>query len=428
MAVKSEQVEKNLVKLTFEVTPEKFEEGIKAAYNKNKKRFNIPGFRKGKVTLEVVEKMYGKEVFYDDAINYVLPEAYENAVKEAELAVVGKPEIDVETIKSGENVCFTALVATKPEVKLGDYKGIEIEKIEYNVTDEDINKRLEDVQKKNARIIPVEGRAVQSGDITVIDFEGFSEGKAFEGGKGTNYELEIGSNTFIPGFEDQLIGAEVGKETEVNVTFPEEYHAPALAGKDAVFKVTVHEIKVHEYSEIDDDFASEVSEFDTLEEYKNSLKEEMEKANEQRAKTEIENAVIKKVVENSEMDIPEPMIKEQIDVLIQDMAQRLMYQGLNLKSYMQHAGLTREGLENQFRDQAVHRIEASLVLEAIGKAENIEVNPEEVEAHIKKTAEAYKMEFDKLKELIRPEEMKSIEEETLIEKTVTMLVNNAVMK
>lgn len=428
MAVKSEQVEKNLVKLTFEVTPEKFEEGIKAAYNKNKSKFSIPGFRKGKVTLEVIQKMYGKEVFYDDAINYVLPDAYENAVKEAELEVVGRPEIDVEDIKDGENVVFTALVATKPDVVLGNYKGIEIEKVEYNVTDEDVQKRLEDVQKRNARIVPVEDRSVQSGDITVIDFEGFSDGEAFAGGKGENYELEIGSNTFIPGFEDQLIGAEIGKEVDVNVTFPEEYHAPALAGKDATFKVTVHEIKVRELADLDDDFASEVSEFDTLEEYKNSIKEEMEKSNEQRAAVEIENAVMEKVVEGSEMDIPEPMIKEQIEFLIQDMAQRLMYQGLNLNSYMQHAGLTREALENQFRDQAVRQIQGSLVLEAIQKAENLEVNPEEVEDHIKEVAESYKMEFDKLKELIRPEEMKTIEKEALIKKTMAILVNNAVMK
>lgn len=428
MAVKSEQVEKNLVKLTFEVAPEKFEEGIKAAYNKNKRRFNIPGFRKGKVSLEVVEKMYGREVFYDDAINYVLPEAYENAVKEAELDVVGKPEIDVDDIKKGENVCFTALVALKPEVKLGDYKGIEIEKIEYNVTDEDVEEWLKNEQKKNARIVPVEDRAVQNGDITVIDFEGFSDGKAFEGGKGTNYELEIGSNTFIPGFEDQLIGAELEKEIDVNVTFPEEYHAPALAEKDATFKVTVHEIKTREYSEIDDDFASEVSEFDTLEEYKNSIRESLKKENEQKANNEIENAVLEKVVENAEMDIPEPMIKEQIEIFIQEMSQRLMYQGLNLKSYMQQAGLTREALENQFRQPAIQKIERSLVVEAVQKAENVEVNPEEVEAHIKEVAEAYNMDFDKMKDLIRPEEMKSIEQETLIKKTVTMLVNNAVMK
>ncbi len=428
MAVKSEQVEKNLVKLTFEVSPERFDEGIKAAYNKNKKKFSIPGFRKGKVSLAVIEKMYGREVFYDDAINYVLPEAYENAIKEAALEVVGKPEIDVEEIKEGENVSFTALVATKPEVILGDYKGIEIDKVEYNVTDEDINARLEEVQKKNARIISVEDRPVKDGDITVIDFEGFSDGKAFEGGKGEGYELEIGSGTFIPGFEEQLVGAEIDKETEVNVTFPEEYHAPALAGKDAVFKVTVHEIKERELADIDDDFASEVSEFDTLEEYKNSIRAEMEKANEQRAKAEIEDKVMAKVIENADMDIPEPMIKEQIDLLIQDWARRMSYQGLDVNDYIKRAGITKEMLDEQFRARALNLVKGSLILEALQKAENIEANPEEIEDYMKETAESYRMELDKFKELISDEEMKFMEKDVLARKTMAMLVNHAVMK
>jgi len=428
MAVKTEQVEKNLVKLTFEIEADKFEEGIKAAYNKNKRKFNIPGFRKGKVTLEVIEKVYGAEVFYDDALNYALPEAYDNAVKEAGIDAVGRPEIDVDEIKKGENIQVTALAATKPEVKLGDYKGIEIDKIEYNVTDEDIQKRLEDEQKKNARIVPVEDRAVQNGDITIIDFEGFENGKAFAGGKGENYELEIGSNTFIPGFEDQLIGAEIDKEVEVNVTFPEEYHAPALAGKPAVFKVIVHEIKTREYADIDDDFASEVSEFDTLDEYKQSIRKELEEANERKAKSEIENAVMEKVVGNAEMDIPEPMIKEQTEMLIQDMAQRMAYQGMDFRAYLKYNGLTRDALEAQFRDQAIRYIQSRLVLEAVQKAENIEVNPEEVDDHIREVAEVYKMEFDKLKDQIGEDEMEAIKKDVLNKKTVNMLINHAVMK
>ena len=276
MAVKSEQVEKNLVKLTFEVSREKFEEGINNSYKKNKSKFNIPGFRKGKVTKAIIEKYYTEAVFYDDAINYVLPDAYDAAVKESGLDVVARPEIDVEEIKAGEPVVFTALVTTKPEVTLGTYKGIKVEKIENNVTDEDVDKEIEAARARNARVISVEDRAVENGDIAVIDFEGFCDGVAFEGGKGENYELEIGSNTFIPGFEDQVIGAEIDKEIDVNVTFPEEYHSAELAGKPAVFKVTVHAIKVKELPELDDDFASEVSEFETFAEYKDSVKKKLE--------------------------------------------------------------------------------------------------------------------------------------------------------
>ncbi len=305
MAVKNEQVEKNLVKLTFEVSAEDFAKAINSVYRKNAKKFNIPGFRKGKAPRAVIEKYYTEAVFYDDAINSVLPEAYDAAVKEAGLDVVARPEIDVEEIKKGEPVVFTALVTTKPEVKLGDYKGIEVEKIEYNVTDEDVQKDLEAAQKKNARLITVDDRAIENGDIAVIDFEGFVDGVAFDGGKGDDYELEIGSGTFIPGFEDQLIGAKTDDLVDVNVKFPEEYHAENLKGKDAVFKVKVNEIKVRELPELNDDFASEVSEFDTLEEYKADVRKKLEEAAENKAKGETETAVGEKGIENAESEIPE---------------------------------------------------------------------------------------------------------------------------
>lgn len=428
MAVKNEQVEKNLVKLTFEVSAEDFEKAINSVYKKNVKKFNIPGFRKGKAPKAVIEKYYSESVFYEDAVNEVLPAAYEAAVKEADLDVVARPEIDLEEIKKGEPVVFTALVTTKPEVKLGDYKGIEVEKIEYNVTDEDVQKDLEAAQTKNARLITVEDRGIENGDIAVIDFEGFVDDVPFDGGKGEDYELEIGSGTFIPGFEDQLVGAKTDDLVDVKVTFPEEYHAENLKGKDAVFKVKVNEIKVRELPELDDDFASEVSEFDTLDEYKADVKKKLEEASENKAKAETENAIINKVVENAEFEIPEAMKEAQIDRLINDFAQRLQYQGINLDMYLQYTGMTMEQLRAQFDQQAIDRLNTSLVLEAVMNAEGIETGPEELELELVDMSKKYNMEIDKLKELISEPEMENLKKDLAIQKTIKMIVDNAVVK
>ncbi len=428
MAVKNEQIEKNLVKLTFDVSAEDFEKAINNVYKKNAKKFNIPGFRKGKAPKAIVEKYYSEAVFYEDAINEVLPKAYGDAVDELKLDVVAKPEIDVEEIKKGEPVVFTALVTTKPDVNLGDYKGIEVEKIEHNVTDEDVQKDIEAAQKKNARIINVDDRSVQEGDIAVIDFEGFVDDVAFDGGKGEDYELEIGSGTFIPGFEEQLVGAEINGDVDVKVTFPEEYHAENLKGKDAVFKVKVKGIKVRELPELDDDFASEVSEFDTLDEYKADVRKKLEEAAENKAKSETENAIIKKVVENAEFEIPEAMKEAQIDRLVNDFAQRIQYQGVDMNMYLQYTGQTMEQLRAQFDEQAVNQINTSLVLEAVMNKEKIEIGPEELEIELAEMAKRYNMEVDKLKELIQEPEMENIKKDLAIQKTIKMIVDNAVVK
>ena len=428
MAVKYEEVEKNLQKLTFEVSAEEFEKAIDRAYIKNKSKFNIPGFRKGKAPKSIVIKNYTKAVFYDDALNDVLPEAYEAALKESGLDVVARPEFDVEEIKDGEPVVFTALVTTRPEVKLGEYKGIEVEKVDYTVSDEDVDKEINSVRERNARVISVDDRAVENGDIAVIDFEGFVDDVAFEGGKGENYELEIGSNTFIPGFEDQIIGAKIDDLIDVNVTFPEEYHSEELKGKPAVFKVKVNEIKVRELPELDDDFASEVSEFDTLAEYKADVRAKLEDKAKEKAESEIKNKVIEKAIENAEFDLPDAMVDAQVDNMINDMAQRLSYQGMSLDMYMQYTGQTVEQMREVYRDQAKKDVSASLVIDAIRKAEGIEVSPEEIEMNLVDMAKKYNMEFDKLKELISEPEMENIEKDMALNKTVEMLANNATVK
>lgn len=428
MAVKSEQVEKNLVKLTFEVSAEDFSKAVNKIYKKNVSKINIPGFRKGKVPKNVVEKYYGENVFYEDAINEVLPTAYEAALKDSEIDAVARPEIDVDDIKKGEPVVFTALVTTKPEVTLGDYKGIEIEKIEYNVTEEDIDKDIEATQKKNARIINIDDRAVENGDIANIDFEGFVDDVAFDGGKGEEYDLEIGSGTFIPGFEEQVIGANIGDEIEVKVTFPEEYHSEALAGKEAVFKVKVHEIKTRELPELDDDFASEVSEFDTMIDFRNSVKERLEEDAKNKAVSETENAVVEKVIENAEVDIPEAMVEMQVERQLNQFAQRLSYQGLNIDDYMKYTGTNIEMLKEQYKPAAEKQVRGSLVLEAVMNAEGIEAGPEEIELHLVDMSKQYNMEIDKLKELLGDAEMENIKKDLAINKTITMLVNNAIVK
>ena len=428
MAVKYEEVEKNLQKLTFEVSAEEFEKAIDRAYIKNKSKFNIPGFRKGKAPKSIVIKNYTKAVFYDDALNDVLPEAYEAALKESGLDVVARPEFDVEEIKDGEPVVFTALVTTRPEVKLGEYKGIEVEKVDYTVSDEDVDKEINSVREKNARMISVDDRAVESGDIAVIDFEGFVDDVAFEGGKGENYELEIGSNTFIPGFEDQIIGAKIDDLIDVNVTFPDEYHSEELKGKSAVFKVKVNEIKVRELPELDDDFASEVCEFDTLAEYKADVRAKLEDKAKEKAESEIKNKVIEKAIENAEFDLPDAMVDAQVDNMINDMAQRLSYQGMSLDMYMQYTGQTVDQMREVYRDQAKKDVSASLVIDAIRKAEGIEVSPEEIEMNLVDMAKKYNMELDKLKELISEPEMENMEKDMALNKTVEMLANNATVK
>ncbi|MDO4618307.1 MAG: trigger factor [Clostridia bacterium] len=428
MAVKTEQVEKNLVKVVFEVSAEDFEAAIKKVYAKNAKKYSVPGFRKGKVPRSVIEKYYTEAVFYDDAINLVLPEAYENAIKEADLEPVARPDLDVDEIVSGKPVVFTALVTTKPEVKLGDYKGIEIEKIEHTVSDEDVDNEIENVRKRNARLIPVEDRAAENGDIATIDFEGFQDGKAFEGGKGEGFDLELGSGSFIPGFEEQLIGKNAGDDVEVNVTFPTEYHAADLAGKDAMFKVKIHELKVKEYPELDDNFADEVSEFETFAEYKADVKAKLEKKAEDQTKTETENAIVEKVCENAEVEIPAAMIEAQADNMIQDFAQRLQYQGMSLDMYMQYTGSTPEAFREGFKPQAEKQAKTMLVLEAVMKAENLDVTDEEVNDKIAEMAKMYNMEIDKLNEYMNDAEKESIANDIKMSKTVDLLVNNAKVK
>ena len=425
MAVKSEQVEQNLVKLTFEVSSEEFEKAINTAYAKNAKKYSVPGFRKGKVPKSVIEKYYTEAVFYDDAVNSVLPDAYEAALSEAGIEPAARPEFDVEDIKKGEPVVFTALVTTKPEVELGEYIGIKIPKIEHNVSEADVENEIKVTQEKNARLIPADGKKIKKGNIVTIDFLGSVDGEEFEGGKGENYDLEIGSNTFIPGFEDQLVGKKAGDEVDVKVTFPEEYHAPDLAGKDALFKVKIHENKVRELPEINDDFASEVSEFDTLEEYKNSIRERLEKAASDKVKTETENAVVDKATEGAKVEIPEAMVLEQCERMVQDFAQRLQYQGLDINQYMKYTGSDIEQMKESFKPQAEKQIKTTLVLEAISKKENISVTDEEVNDKICEMAKQYNMEADKLKELMQDKDIENLKEEISMNKVIDMLVNKA---
>ncbi len=423
--IKNEQIEKNTVKLTIGVDKETFEKAVDKAYKKNVKQITIPGFRKGKAPRKIIEKYYGEGVFYEDAVNFVCPEAYEYAVKEAGIEPVDRPEIDIETIGGEEDLVLTATVTVKPEVTLGEYKGIKCEKTVYETKDEDVDAEIKANAEKSARLVSVEDRAVQMGDITVIDFEGFTDGVAFEGGKGTNHTLEIGSGQFIPGFEDQLVGAEIGVETEVNVTFPEQYHSEELKGKPAVFKVTVKEIKVKELPELDDDFAKDVSEFDTFEAYKNSIKEKLDKSNEARTKAEFENKLVEAVCENAEIDIPQCMIDNRIEDLIREFGYRLSSQGLNMEQYMQITGATADTFKEQFKDQATAQVKSSLVLEKIVKLENIEVTEEDVEKELQTMADMYGMELDKVKTLIGDNEKESMKEDLKMKKAVELIAENA---
>ncbi|WP_432627635.1 trigger factor [Brotaphodocola sp.] len=425
MSLQVEKLEKNMAKLTVEVSAEQFEKALTASYNKNKNRFNIPGFRKGKAPQAMVEKMYGVGVLYEDAIEEALDATYGDAVKESGLEIVSRPEIGVEQIEKGKPFIYTATVAVKPEVTLGEYKGVEVEGAKADVTDEDVQNELKKVQEQNSRLVAVEDRPVADGDQTVIDFEGFVDGTPFEGGKAEDYTLVIGSHSFIDTFEDQLVGKNAGDEVEVNVTFPEEYHAKELAGKPAVFKVKIKEIKSKELPELNDEFASEVSEFETLDAYKEDLQKKLAETKEKQASAENENKVVQKVVDNATMDIPAPMVDQQVTNMINDYARRMQSQGLSLDQYLQFTGTTLDQLKDQMKPQAESRIRARLVLEAVAKAENIGVSEETVEAELKKMAETYKMEVEQVKNIMGEDGLKQMKEDMAVQEAADFLVAQA---
>lgn len=425
MSVQVEKLEKNMAKLTVEVSAEDFKAAIKKAFNKNKNRFSIPGFRKGKAPQAMIEKMYGEGVFYEDAADEAINASYAEAMKESGLDIVSRPEVTIEKIGKDEPFVYSALVAVKPEVTLGQYKGVEVEKADASVSAEDVEAELKKVQEQNARLLTVEDRGVEDGDQTVIDFEGFVDGKGFEGGKAEDYPLTIGSHSFIDTFEEQLIGKQIGEECEVNVTFPTEYHAADLAGKPATFKVTVKEIKVKELPELNDEFASEVSEFDTLDEYKKDVEKKLAEKKEIEANSKNEDAVVAKVVENASMEIPDKMIDAQAENMVQDMARRMQSQGLSLDMYLKYTGMTVEQMKEQARPDAEKRIRTRLVLEAVAQAENIQISDEKVDEEVAKMAEAYKMEVDKLKSYMSESDIKQMKEDLAVQQAVDLLVAEA---
>lgn len=426
MSVQIEKQEKNMAKLTIEVSAEEFGAALEKAYQKNKAKINVPGFRKGKAPRKMIEKMYGAGIFYEDAANIVIPEAYSKAAKECGEEIVSQPEIGVTQIEEGKAFIFTAEVALKPAVVLGDYKGLEVEKSVVEVTDEEVEKEVNKERENNSRMIDVDDRAVEKGDMIKLDFDGSVDGVPFEGGKAENYPLTIGSGSFIPGFEDQLIGAKIGEEVEVSVTFPEEYHAAELKGKPAVFKCKVNEIKVKELPEADDEFAKDVSEFDTMDEYKADIRSKLTEKKEAQAKREKQNKAVEKAVANAQMDIPDAMVTEQVRRMADDFARRLQSQGLTVDQYMQFTGMTADKLLDQMRPEALKRIQNSLVLEAIAKTENIEVGDEKVDEEIAKMAAAYKMEADKLKELMGDAEKEQMKADLAIQAAVEMIADAAV--
>lgn len=425
MSLQVEKLENNTAKLTIEVPAEEFDKAIQAAYQKNKNKFNVPGFRKGKVPYAMVEKMYGAGVFYEEAANELIPDAYANAAAESELEIVARPEINVTQIEKGKSFIFEAEVTLKPEIKLGKYKGVKVEAMDTTVTDEDVAAELDKVKEQNARLVAADDKAVEDGDQTTIDFEGFVDGVAFEGGKGEDYPLTIGSHSFIDTFEEQLIGKKVGEEVEVNVTFPEQYQAKELAGKPAMFKVTIKEIKVKEYPELDDDFAQDVSEFDTLDEYKADIKKNLEEKKAQEAEADKESKVIEAIVNDSEMDIPEKMIEAQCQQMVEEFAQNIAMQGISFDQYMQFTGTTVDQLTEQVKPQAEARVQSSLVLEAIVKAEKIEASDEEFDEEIKRMAERYQMEADKVNELLSDDDKKNIRAGICARKAAKLVVEKA---
>ncbi len=428
MSVQVEKLEKSMAKLTIEVSAEEFNAAIDKAYKKNRNRIAMPGFRKGKAPRAMIEKMYGAGIFYEDAANIIIPDAYENAAKESELEIVSQPEIAVEQIEKDKTFIFTATVATKPEVTLGDYKGIEVEKKTAEVTDEELTAEIDRVRESNSRMITVDDRATQDGDTVVIDFDGYVDGEQFQGGKAENYTLVLGSHSFIDNFEDQLVGKNIGDEVEVNVTFPEKYQAEELQGKPAVFKVKINEIKVKELPELDDDFAQDVSDFDTLDEYKNDLKSKLLENKEAALKREKEETVIGKIIDNAQMEIPEPMVDMQTRQMAQEFAQRIQSQGLSLEQYMQFTGMTQQKMLDELKPQALKRIQSRLVLEAVVAAENIEISDEDVNKEIEEMAAMYQMEADKFKELVGDNEKKQISLDLAVQKAVDLVVDSAVEK
>jgi len=426
MSLQVEKLEKNMAKLTVETSAEELENALQKAYLKNRGSIALPGFRKGKAPRKVVEKMYGAGVFYEDAANILIPEAYAKEVEGSELDLVSQPEIDVVQIEAGKPFIFTAEVALKPEVTLGEYKGVEVPKQVIEVTEEEIQAEVDKERENNSRIINVDDRAAAQGDIVVLDYEGFVEGVAFEGGKGENHELTIGSGSFIPGFEEALIGSKIDEDVDVNVIFPEEYQEEKLAGKPAVFKCKVHEIKVKELPEADDDFAKDVSEFDTLDEYMDNIKKDLTEKKEKEAKKAKETAAIEKAVENAEMEVPDPMVAEQVKQMAEDFSRRIQSQGLTIEQYFQFTGMTAEKFMEQMKPEALKRIQNSLVLEAVAKAEDIQASDEKLEEEIVKMAQTYKMEVDKLKELMGDNEINQLKKDLAIQEAVALISEAAV--
>ncbi len=419
-----EKLENNTVSFEFSVTPEQFEEAVQKSYKKNVKKINLPGFRKGKAPRVLIEKAYGKEIFYEDAINFVLPDAYDKAVEENGISPVAQPEIDLksEQIDPAQDIVFTAKVVVKPEFELGEYKGVKVEKPVFTTSDADVDEEIDKIRERNSRLVPVEDRAVQADDIANIDFEGFVDGTAFEGGKGEGFDLTIGSGQFIPGFEDQLLGKNIGDDVEVNVTFPEQYHAEDLAGKDAVFKVKINSVKVKELPEADDDFVMDVSEFDTFDEYKADVKAKLDEANEEKTKNETEKAVVDVVCDNTEIYIPQEMIDAQVDTMVRDMDMQMRYQGLDLNTYMQYTGQTLDMIKEQYKEEAEKRVKTTLVLEKVADTENLQATDDEVEAEYKRISEDNGMKVEDIKKYIPIDDVK---ERIKAQNAIQFLVDNA---
>ena len=426
MSLQVEKLEKNMAKLTIEVSAEDLDKAMEKAYQKQKSRISLPGFRKGKAPRKMIESMYGKGVFMEDAVNSLVPQEYTKALGECDLEIVSQPEINVTQMEPGKALIFTADVAVKPEVTLGDYKGVEVPKSEIAVTDEEVDAEVKKEQDKNARTVAVEDRAAANGDITTIDFEGFVDGVAFEGGKGTDYALTLGSGTFIPGFEDQLVGANTGDHVEVKVTFPEEYQAKELAGKEAVFQCDVKKIETKEVPELDDEFAKDVSEFDTLAEYKEDVKKKLTEKKEKEARTAKENAAVDKAIENAQMDIPELMTKTECRQMMDDFSRRMQQQGLSMEQYFQFTGQSLDKMMEDMKPQALKRIQTRLVLEKVAEAENIQPSEEEITEEIQKMADAYKMEADKIREAIGESGLEQMKKDMAVQKAVTVIADAAV--
>ena len=426
MSLQVEKLEKNMAKLTIEVSAEDLDKAMEKAYQKQKSRISLPGFRKGKAPRKMIESMYGKGVFMEDAVNSLVPQEYTKALGECDLEIVSQPEINVTQMEPGKALIFTADVAVKPEVTLGDYKGVEVPKSEIAVTDEEVDAEVKKEQDKNARTVAVEDRAAANGDITTIDFEGFVDGVAFEGGKGTDYALTLGSGTFIPGFEDQLVGANTGDHVEVKVTFPEEYQAKELAGKEAVFQCDVKKIETKEVPELDDEFAKDVSEFDTLAEYKEDVKKKLTEKKEKEARTAKENAAVDKAIENAQMDIPELMTKTECRQMMDDFSRRMQQQGLSMEQFFQFTGQSMDKMMEDMKPQALKRIQTRLVLEKVAEAENIQPSEEEITEEIQKMADAYKMEADKIREAIGESGLEQMKKDMAVQKAVTVIADAAV--